>query len=180
MDQHFDVIMKVFRALRDKVCLSCNDVMPLWNRLRTTCTKTRKHQLLFVIVVVAAAAVQDVFERFYKQHLARRLLLNKAASTEAEHAFLQRLQVRVRMGWKWGFADTRAGSSSIHTLACAALSTFTHSHMQAPHARTHTHTHTHPSPLQLVPPPSACCADGVWVGVHEEAGGNVPRLVSQG
>ena len=123
MDQHFDVIMKVFRALRDKVCLSCNDVMPLWNRLRTTCTKTRKHQLLFVIVVVAAAAVQDVFERFYKQHLARRLLLNKAASTEAEHAFLQRLQVRVRMGWKWGFADTRAGSSSIHTLACAALST---------------------------------------------------------
>ncbi|EGD77867.1 hypothetical protein PTSG_09501 [Salpingoeca rosetta] len=43
--------------------------------------------------IFRAITDKDVFERFYKQHFARRLLLNKSASIDAEQSFLQRLQV---------------------------------------------------------------------------------------
>ena len=41
------------------------------------------------------AAPQDVFERYYKQHLAKRLLSEKTASDEAEQSVLGKLKV----GW---------------------------------------------------------------------------------
>jgi hypothetical protein len=37
---------------------------------------------------------KDVFERYYKQHLAKRLLYGRSASEEAERAFIAKLKVR--------------------------------------------------------------------------------------
>ena len=37
--------------------------------------------------------VQDVFERYYKQHLARRLLLNKSVSDDFEKSMISKLKV---------------------------------------------------------------------------------------
>ncbi len=37
-------------------------------------------------------ADKDVFERYYKQHLAKRLLLNKSASDDAEQNMISRLK----------------------------------------------------------------------------------------
>lgn len=36
---------------------------------------------------------KDVFERYYKQHLAKRLLLQRAADSELEQSLIQRLKV---------------------------------------------------------------------------------------
>ena len=40
-----------------------------------------------------APMVQDVFERYYKQHLARRLLLNKSVSDDFEKSMISKLKV---------------------------------------------------------------------------------------
>ena len=37
--------------------------------------------------------MQDVFERYYKQHLARRLLLNKSVSDDFEKSMISKLKV---------------------------------------------------------------------------------------
>ena len=39
---------------------------------------------------------KDVFERYYKQHLARRLLLNKSGSDDSEKNMISKLKVRGR------------------------------------------------------------------------------------
>ena len=39
---------------------------------------------------------KDVFERYYKQHLARRLLLNKSGSDDSEKNMISKLKVLVR------------------------------------------------------------------------------------
>lgn len=38
---------------------------------------------------------KDVFERYYKQHLARRLLLNKSVSDDSEKNMISKLKVRI-------------------------------------------------------------------------------------
>ena len=38
---------------------------------------------------------KDVFEKYYKQHLARRLLLGKSLSDEAEKSMIQKLKVNL-------------------------------------------------------------------------------------
>ena len=38
---------------------------------------------------------KDVFERYYKQHLAKRLLLNKSVSDDSEKNMISKLKVRV-------------------------------------------------------------------------------------
>lgn len=37
---------------------------------------------------------KDVFERYYKQHLAKRLLLNKSVSDDSEKNMISKLKVR--------------------------------------------------------------------------------------
>lgn len=37
---------------------------------------------------------KDVFERYYKQHLAKRLLLNKSVSDDSEKSMISKLKVR--------------------------------------------------------------------------------------
>ena len=37
--------------------------------------------------------LQDIFERYYKQHLAKRLLLNKSVSDEFEKSMISKLKV---------------------------------------------------------------------------------------
>ena len=39
---------------------------------------------------------KDVFERYYKQHLARRLLTNKSVSDDSEKNMISKLKVRRR------------------------------------------------------------------------------------
>ena len=39
--------------------------------------------------------MKDVFERYYKQHLAKRLLLNKSVSDDAEKGMISRLKVHL-------------------------------------------------------------------------------------
>lgn len=41
---------------------------------------------------------KDVFERYYKQHLAKRLLLNRSVSDDAERGMLSKLKVRFIAG----------------------------------------------------------------------------------
>ncbi len=38
---------------------------------------------------------KDVFERYYKQHLAKRLLLNKSVSDDSEKNMISKLKVRL-------------------------------------------------------------------------------------
>ena len=38
---------------------------------------------------------KDVFERYYKQHLAKRLLLNKSVSDDSEKNMISKLKVRM-------------------------------------------------------------------------------------
>lgn len=38
---------------------------------------------------------KDVFERYYKQHLARRLLLNKSGSDDSEKNMISKLKVKI-------------------------------------------------------------------------------------
>lgn len=40
---------------------------------------------------------KDVFERYYKQHLAKRLLLNKSVSDDSEKNMISKLKVRFPM-----------------------------------------------------------------------------------
>ena len=40
---------------------------------------------------------KDVFERYYKQHLARRLLLNKSVSDDSEKNMISKLKVCCRL-----------------------------------------------------------------------------------
>lgn len=40
---------------------------------------------------------KDVFERYYKQHLAKRLLLNKSVSDDSEKNMISKLKVRARL-----------------------------------------------------------------------------------
>lgn len=37
---------------------------------------------------------KDVFERYYKQHLAKRLLFNRSVSDDAERSMLSKLKVK--------------------------------------------------------------------------------------
>ena len=50
---------------------------------------------------------KDVFERYYKQHLARRLLTNKSVSDDSEKNMISKLKVRLetraRGGWVYGW-----------------------------------------------------------------------------
>lgn len=39
---------------------------------------------------------KDLFERYYKQHLAKRLLLNKSVSDDSEKNMISKLKVRTR------------------------------------------------------------------------------------
>lgn len=39
---------------------------------------------------------KDVFERYYKQHLAKRLLLNKSVSDDSEKNMISKLKVMIR------------------------------------------------------------------------------------
>lgn len=41
---------------------------------------------------------KDVFERYYKQHLAKRLLLNKSVSDDWEKNMISKLKVRIICG----------------------------------------------------------------------------------
>lgn len=40
---------------------------------------------------------KDVFERYYKQHLAKRLLLNKSVSDDWEKNMISKLKVRIHL-----------------------------------------------------------------------------------
>ena len=42
---------------------------------------------------------KDVFERYYKQHLARRLLLNKSGSDDSEKNMISKLKVLIHSCW---------------------------------------------------------------------------------
>lgn len=42
---------------------------------------------------------KDVFERYYKQHLAKRLLLNRSVSDDAERGMLSKLKVHLGDGF---------------------------------------------------------------------------------
>lgn len=42
---------------------------------------------------------KDVFERYYKQHLGRRLLSNKSVSDDSEKNMISKLKVKVREVW---------------------------------------------------------------------------------
>jgi cullin-4 len=46
------------------------------------------------------AAGKDVFEAFYKKDLAKRLLMGKSASVDAEHSMLSKLKQGM-YGWAW-------------------------------------------------------------------------------
>jgi cullin 3 len=46
-----------------------------------------------VVVIFRYLQDKDVFENFYKQHLAKRLLNGKSASDEAERAMIQKLKL---------------------------------------------------------------------------------------
>lgn len=43
---------------------------------------------------------KDVFERYYKQHLAKRLLLNKSVSDDSEKNMISKLKVRMQKNKK--------------------------------------------------------------------------------
>ncbi|KAL1422584.1 hypothetical protein MTO96_021992 [Rhipicephalus appendiculatus] len=56
-------------------------------------TKQETDQLMDkVIAIFRALQEKDLFERYYKQHLAKRLLLNKSASDEAERTLVAKLR----------------------------------------------------------------------------------------
>ncbi|KAH7968275.1 hypothetical protein HPB52_007308 [Rhipicephalus sanguineus] len=56
-------------------------------------TKQETDQLLDkVMAIFRALQEKDLFERYYKQHLAKRLLLNKSASDEAERTMVAKLR----------------------------------------------------------------------------------------
>ena len=42
---------------------------------------------------------KDVFERYYKQHLAKRLLLDKSMSDDSEKNMISKLKVRINYYW---------------------------------------------------------------------------------
>ena len=42
---------------------------------------------------------KDVFERYYKQHLAKRLLLDKSMSDDSEKNMISKLKVRINFYW---------------------------------------------------------------------------------
>ena len=64
-----DKALILFRFLQEKVDILCVGGSVLWLLL------------------------QDVFERYYKQHLAKRLLLNKTVSDDLEKGMISRLKV---------------------------------------------------------------------------------------
>lgn len=45
---------------------------------------------------------KDVFERYYKQHLAKRLLNNRSVSDDAEKNMISKLKVIIWLGCKMG------------------------------------------------------------------------------
>lgn len=60
------------------------------------CTCIHYHNKMYMYIYMHCNGVgflQDVFERYYKQHLARRLLLNKSVSDDFEKSMISKLKV---------------------------------------------------------------------------------------
>ena len=53
------------------------------------------HVLSKYCLLILKCILQDVFERYYKQHLAKRLLLNKSVSDDFEKSMISKLKVCV-------------------------------------------------------------------------------------
>ena len=53
-------------------------------------------QLEKVIVIFRYIQDKDIFENFYKQHLAKRLLSGRSVSEDAEKSMISKLKVRAR------------------------------------------------------------------------------------
>lgn len=66
---------------------------------------------------------KDVFERYYKQHLARRLLTNKSVSDDSEKNMISKLKV--------------SRSVVLQLCACGIISVFTKIKAEPPYARVH-------------------------------------------
>jgi cullin 3 len=73
LDRLFDDVIILFRFVDDKVPLSL---------------------LLSLSRARGSDEWQDVFERFYKVHLGKRLLLGRSASDDAERAMINKLKAR--------------------------------------------------------------------------------------
>lgn len=55
---------------------------------------------------------QDIFERYYKQHLAKRLLLNKSVSDDFEKSMISKLKVQYM--YMMNFMQVVIFSSGLH------------------------------------------------------------------
>lgn len=86
VEQCLDNFIKIFRYLEEKVRrFGCNSVKP---------SPFLPLPLFSSLAPFLTAILKDLFERYCKNHLARRLLLNKTASDDAESGLLARLKVR--------------------------------------------------------------------------------------
>jgi len=60
---------------------------------------------------------KDVFERYYKQHLAKRLLLNKSVSDDSEKNMISKLKVTVAvMGCNTNSSSSRSNFVRHHSV----------------------------------------------------------------
>lgn len=50
-----------------------------------------------LLTFILMSLFQDVFERYYKQHLAKRLLLNKTVSDDFEKSMISKLKVHATL-----------------------------------------------------------------------------------
>ncbi len=94
---------------------------------------------------------KDVFERYYKQHLGRRLLSNKSVSDDSEKNMISKLKVKE---WEFSIQMYPLYSSSLLMLPCL-----------------------HPSliPVSTHRSLSFSSADRMWLSVYLETGRDVQR-----
>lgn len=70
-----------------------------------------KYDIVTVMVSVLHPAGKDVFEAFYKKDLAKRLLVGKSASVDAEKSMLSKLKHGECDSWGQGLVGWRGGGA---------------------------------------------------------------------
>ncbi|KAH8024727.1 hypothetical protein HPB51_001063 [Rhipicephalus microplus] len=86
----FECILSYTRKSPENLSAFIDDMMR--KGIRNMTRKETYRLLDKVMVIFRALQEKDLFERYYKQHLAKRLLLNKSASDEAERAMVAKLR----------------------------------------------------------------------------------------
>lgn len=123
-----------------------------------SCISVPSRPLMYVLMLCRYIQEKDIFEKYYKQHLAKRLLSGRTVSDDAERSLLVKL--KTECGYQVRRACTRRAQDDMRRVASVAAQTASASVCTG---------------VLLSMPESASCVHAV----HQQAGEHVQRHQDQ-